>query len=490
MHTSAILALFFALYCTSLVSQCDMACVNVKQNESGSTSIRLRGSGETFFTPHKSTDAILGYVRIYFGNLPLPLSFVNDNTELAVYTKGSTYIGDALLDVTTFDIKPDGTGFVVPRKPAAASIKIPPLVEFEQQTEDKVTINLRVEWTDVINKIVIELPNHANNNPSTPPQSITSTFMSTKLISLTEVNETATTSAIPTASVYESSTVTAKVSWIVIGAVVGCIFVIIIIAAVVGAVYTIRRIRRKRSDTGLLQTPTTRVTYPSNEIHRFNIPIDPKSKITDHGINFNDNQAVVPAYPEEIREFENAEQKKKDQMYPNHSNNNASTPPKSTTSTVMFTGVINYTEQFLTATSNVSWIVIGAVVGCVVVNIVMAAVIEAVYAIRRIRRKRSATGLLQTPTTRVTYPSNKIHRFNIPIDPNSRITDHGINFNDYLAVVPAYPEEIREFENAEQKKKDEMYVGFLERIHAAERTENRGSKCKLNVSVLCYLRII
>uniref|UniRef100_A0A7E4ZYG4 Uncharacterized protein n=1 Tax=Panagrellus redivivus TaxID=6233 RepID=A0A7E4ZYG4_PANRE len=331
MHTSTILASFFALFFTSLVSQGATTCVNVKQNDNGTASIRLRGSGQTcgkfplivpktgfqfkVYIPHKSTDTNLGSLQFYFGDLAVPLSIVNDGNEFSVFTKSGTYLGEATLDVTTFDIKPDGTGFVAPRKPTASSIKIPSLEKFQRYHEDKVMIQLKIEWIDVNNDFIIELPNHFNNNASAPPMSTTSFVMSTEVVSYTEVNETTTITAFLTSPVQGTSNTTSKVSWIIIVAVVGFIFVIIVIVAVIGAVYVVRRIRRKRSATGLLQTPTTRVTYPSNEIHRFNIPIDPNSKITDHGINFNDYLAVVPAYPEEIREFENAKKKKKDEMY-------------------------------------------------------------------------------------------------------------------------------------------------------------------------------
>uniref|UniRef100_A0A7E4VN13 Uncharacterized protein n=1 Tax=Panagrellus redivivus TaxID=6233 RepID=A0A7E4VN13_PANRE len=326
MRTSVFYALFFVLFATSLVSQGDTACVNLEQSDRSSTSIRLRGSGQTcgqfplivqktgfrfkVYIPHKSTDASFGSLQIYFGDLPVPLSFVNDGNEFSVFTKTDIYLGDATLDVTTIEIKLDGTGFVVPRKPVAAF----PLMKFERHNEDEVTIKFTIEWTDVKDEFIIELPKHSNNNASAPPKSTTSTPTSTVTVDYTENTET-TTSAIPTSPVREKSTATSKVSWIVIGAVVGSVFVIVVIAAAIGTVYVIRRIRRKRSGTGLLQTPTTRVTYPSNEIHRFNVPIYSNSKISDHGINFNDYLAVVPAYPEEIREFENAEKKKKDEMY-------------------------------------------------------------------------------------------------------------------------------------------------------------------------------
>uniref|UniRef100_A0A7E4VM07 CUB_2 domain-containing protein n=1 Tax=Panagrellus redivivus TaxID=6233 RepID=A0A7E4VM07_PANRE len=232
MHTSTILASFFALSFTSLVSQGATTCLNVKQSDNDTTSIRLRGSGQTcgqfplivpktdfqfkVYIPHKSTDTSFGSLQIYFGDLAVPLYFDNDGAALAVYTKGGTYIGDATHNVTTFDIKPDGTGFVVPRKPTAFSIKIPSLEKFQRYHEDKVMIQLKIEWTNVNEEIVIELPNLANNNGSAPPKSTTSTFTSTNVVSYAEINETTAISAILTSSNRESSNATSKVSWIVI----------------------------------------------------------------------------------------------------------------------------------------------------------------------------------------------------------------------------------------------------------------------------------
>uniref|UniRef100_A0A7E4VTQ2 CUB domain-containing protein n=1 Tax=Panagrellus redivivus TaxID=6233 RepID=A0A7E4VTQ2_PANRE len=297
MHTSTILSSVFALFFTSLLSQGNLACVNVKQNESGSTSIRLRGSGQTcrqfplvvpktgfqfkVYIPHKSTDTFLGSLRVYFGDSALLLTFENDGSVLAVHTiyvnitkliitiyslEDDTWLGDATLDITTIEIKPDGTGFVTPRKPAAASVKIPPLVEF-QHNENEVTINLKIEWTNIKDEFIIELPSYANKKSSAPPKSTTSTPTSTKTIEYSENNETTTTSAILTSTAHENSTATSNVSWIVVGAAVGSVFVIVVMAAVIGAVFIIRRIRRKRSATGLLQTPPTRVTYVSTHSH-------------------------------------------------------------------------------------------------------------------------------------------------------------------------------------------------------------------------------
>uniref|UniRef100_A0A7E4VLX6 Uncharacterized protein n=1 Tax=Panagrellus redivivus TaxID=6233 RepID=A0A7E4VLX6_PANRE len=287
MRVSIIFTLFFTVYLTSQASKAESTCVNVNHTDNGTKSFRLRGSGHTcgdfplvvsktgfqlkVYTSPKSTTPNQGYLRIYFGNVSVPFSFVNSPAELSIYTSNDIYLGRAILGVTTIEIQSNGVGFVAPQKTSFASIKIPSLEEFQRYQQDKVIIKFKIEWTNV-NDLVIELPNFINNTKNSPPKLTTKTPKSTKTVNYTGNNESITNSAILTSTARATSNATSKASWIVIAA-------------------------------------------PSNEINRFNIPIDPNSRITDHGINFNDYLAVVPAYPEEIREFENAEKKKKDEMY-------------------------------------------------------------------------------------------------------------------------------------------------------------------------------
>uniref|UniRef100_A0A7E4UWC1 Protein kinase domain-containing protein n=1 Tax=Panagrellus redivivus TaxID=6233 RepID=A0A7E4UWC1_PANRE len=120
---------------------------------------------------------------------------------------------------------------------------------------------------------------------------------------------------------------------------------------------------------------------------------------------------------------------------------------------------------------------------------VIAAVVVTIVCLRIRRKKQSSTVPALTSTSQnVPAPEGPFFEFLKPKNLKAKMTDHCINFNEYMAVVPAYPHEIGMFKRATPSDKEKMYNTFLRRIHDGEgrgSDERRWRRGFLNVGANC-----
>uniref|UniRef100_A0A7E4VQR7 Transmembrane protein n=1 Tax=Panagrellus redivivus TaxID=6233 RepID=A0A7E4VQR7_PANRE len=253
------------------------------------------------------TASSMGSLRFLFQDYLTEVFFVYEREVVRVYNSDFKLLGDAVFNVIYFKVASDGRVSVIAQTTDAVTVKFPPLASFPNYSIDKIMIKIKLEWTDLVGEITVRFPNFPNSVTTTPPKSTTRMATSFKTVYQAESNRTTKSSDFTTTSIAESTTKgSSTITWIAIGAASGFVFVVVVTVAAVVTICVIRRHRKR-------QVP--QITYPSNEVHRFNIPIDPNSKIADHGITLNGYMAVVPAFPEEIKEFEMAAPVRKDKMY-------------------------------------------------------------------------------------------------------------------------------------------------------------------------------
>uniref|UniRef100_A0A7E4V3I4 LAM_G_DOMAIN domain-containing protein n=1 Tax=Panagrellus redivivus TaxID=6233 RepID=A0A7E4V3I4_PANRE len=268
-----------------------------------------------------------GSVGFIFDGANVDMKFANDLGGIRIQTGDGAFLQHGKDEVLILEVTADGMAYLLPRNPSSATVKLPPFNNAPRTTPNFRWIRLQLVWNDVNRQIELGFATGVSFEQvhdvtvSTEEPEKPETTTTTSITDENDENREAAGTSTPIFSKISNANGQVFYSQIWFIVLMTIVATVIFLAFVLAVIVTIRFCYRRRLKSRRVTTTTTTTPPPvqvaqnESNFYQFENPKDPKEKLKNRGIQFNQYLAIVPAYKHEIRAFKHATPSNKERMY-------------------------------------------------------------------------------------------------------------------------------------------------------------------------------